>query len=341
MIIVSHPRSGSSAFCGLMHWALNPSPLLKSGEGTRLSEFVNYGSNGDGNNHGWHFNTFPIVQHFIIDKSTKPLHHKLNVIDERIYDIPVDENWQTAVKEFLKDRQKTPLTKREMLITAGTWREVIRTQLIERYRYIDYLHENNIPFTCKHFLRNGLTHFVDKGSVHYEAGAIEEDLREFPMDPLPDFPFKKYDHIFLLAKNPVRSVMSGAIINNYRLKARTHNFKHLPQDPLTPRTPLPEIKPPDIRNRLGAILALYYNLKHHSQDSTVITNEQLFRDRAVTYKGKTYKFDDVTDPTSEIPIVYSNPIEDYHSNSAEVKDRVRSIILDRYPDIVEKYGLDV
>ncbi len=343
MIVISHPRSGSSAFCRMLHYALNPT--YKGGVGTRLSEFLNFGSNGDGNNNGWHFNTFPVIQHFIIGKNKEPFLWNLNVLDQGVYDIPVDSNWQDGINEYLAGRWKSPMVKKEILFTKDNWRGIISDQLRARVRYIDHLHNNQIPFTCKHFLRNGTSHFIDKGSKYYEIGLIEPDrqpeIKKYP--PLLDhcFDFRKYDHIFLLATNPARSVMSGALLNNYKLKARAHNYETAEYEPLVPDANPPEIQQVSVRNRLGAILALYHELRHGCKDSTVITNTQLFKDNAVLHKGKTISFDEYAEKDSykEIPIPYANPIEDYHSNSAEIVKQVKHIVTSRYPDIVDKYGI--
>ena len=343
MIVISHPRSGSSAFCRMLHYAINPQ--YKGGVGTRLAEFLNYGSNGDGNNNGWHFNTFPVIQHFVIGKNKEPFLWNLNVLDEKVYDIPVDNNWQNSINDYLKDRWKSPMIKKEILFTQSNWRSIISEQLIARVKYLDFLHDNKIPFTCKHFLRNGTSHFIDKGSKYYEIGLIGADpqpeLLRYP--PLLDdcFDFKKYDHIFLLATNPARSVISGALLNNYKLKARAHNFQAIDYEPLVPDINPPEIKQVSVRNRLGAILSLYHELRHNAPDADVITNTQLFKDNAVSHKGKVISFDEYQqrDTYKEIPIPYSNPIEDYHSNSAEISKQVKDIVTSRYPDIVEKYGI--
>jgi hypothetical protein len=343
MIVISHPRSGSSAFCRMLHYALNPT--YKGGVGTRLSEFLNFGSNGDGNNNGWHFNTFPIIQHFIIGKNKEPFLWNLNVLDQGVYDIPVDENWQDGINEYLAGRWKSPMVKKEILFTKDNWRGIISDQIRARVRYIDHLQNNQIPFTCKHFLLNGTSHFIDKGSKYYEIGLTEPDrqtgIKKYP--PLLDhcFDFRKYDHIFLLATNPARSVMSGALLNNYKLKAKAHNYEAAEYEPLVPEINPPEIRPVQLQNRLGAILALYHELRHGCKDSTVITNTQLFKDNAVSHKGKTISFDEYAEKDSykEIPIPYANPIEDYHSNSAEIVKQVKNIVTSRYPDIVDKYGI--
>ena len=135
--------------------------------------------------------------------------------------------------------------------------------------------------------------------------------------------------------------MSGALLNNYKLKARAHNYETAEYEPLVPDINLPKIQQVSVRNRLGAILALYHELRHSCKDSTVITNTQLFKDNAVTHKGKVISFDEYIekDTYKEIPIPYANPIEDYHSNSAEISKQVKYIVTSRYPDIVEKYGI--
>lgn len=338
MIVVSHPRSGSSTFCRMLHYAINPQ--FKSGEGTRLAEFLNYGSNGDGNNNGWHFNTFPLIQHFVIDQSSEPLLYKLNVLDERVFDIEIGDDWHLAMAEFLQGRWKTPMIKQEICITKDNWRGLIAEQLKARIKYIDFLHNNGIPFTCKHFLRNGTTHFIDRASKYYRVGLLEPDPRPVTDPPLINFDYQRYDHVFLLATNPARSVMSGAILNNYKLKAKAHNFDTIDYEPLVPEPNPPEIRPVQLRNRLGAILALYHDLQQHP-DSPVITNTQLFEDNAVTINGVTHKFDEYNqqDKGKEIPIPYANPIQDYHSNSREISKQVEEIVTTRYPDIVEKHGL--
>jgi hypothetical protein len=135
--------------------------------------------------------------------------------------------------------------------------------------------------------------------------------------------------------------MSGALLNNYTLKAKAHNYETAEYEPLVPEINPPEMRPVQLQNRLGAVLALYHELRHRCKDSTVITNTQLFKDNAVSHKGKTISFDEYAEKDSykEIPIPYANPIEDYHSNSAEIIKQVKDIVTSRYPDIVEKYGI--
>jgi hypothetical protein len=371
MIVVTHPRSGSSAFLRMLQWKISASKqhdnrtgkLVVHNKGTRLAEFLNFG------NQGGNLNIIPIIQHFSSAGFREPFKFRYADIDPEVFSLPTDYNFYPAIINFLNPSKRSnwsnnqlnlPTVERHMMFTYETWCHELRILVANltqnRIKYIKFLHDNRIPFTCKHFLRTGIERVVDRTGTHYKAGLIEDVYKDpdwqnpwdinmsMSDDPLPTLDYTAYDYMYLISSNPARSVMSGAILNNYKLliKGNAHNYETAPNETVVPLDNLPTIDPNQVMNRLGGILAVYSEIEQNP-NATVITNKHLFENNHITHKGHIINFTNYVEPFSgkEIPIPYSNPIEDYHSNSNEIKQIVKDILLTRYPAIVNKYRLEL
>ena len=346
MIIFAHPRSGSTALLKIFKW-INETHYDK--KTLDLGEFLNIGAlhnskkehssvmnRGRDSAHMWRPFYQPLIQHFIHDERIEPKEHCYCEIDTKVFDMDFsspdfikrsNEIWPSKGSGFAHgDPIGHPLKETTKIFTKE---EVFPHMILQqklRLKYIRTLQQHNISFVAKVF--PGYKKFFERFAEPYYSDI--KSLRYF------DTPKVYNNDCIIISDDPVRSMLSQAILLKYKYKGTIHNYRN-------EKSPV-EVEPGIVLNKdfvesRCKVFGNIYRIVRHRAGHNIITKDTLFKTQRIELNNEVYDlkeyFDTVTSRQYEMP--YTTDLANYFTNSKEAIQELKTYILENYPDVAEEY----